>query len=212
MIELSVLPETIKPAIGYVIVEVPYLTKDSKDNFDLQLLSDIAIGDYTVRSGIVYSCGTTDVPHFNFSHESPLQVEKGDRVWWMPNAVQQIANSRDEQYRVLKHGNRLFLSIPYKMLVMRENASGYAGINDYVISTLSDGDGLRHKVIHAPLLGVTYRDMGWGSQDTAVEVEAGMEVVLRKPRKMFLEHEFDMEFEDRLCVFQSRMILSGSKQ
>ena len=120
MIELSVLPETIKPAIGYVIVEVPYLTKDSKDNFDLQLLSDIAIGDYTVRSGIVYSCGTTDVPHFNFSHESPLQVEKGDRVWWMPNAVQQIANSRDEQYRVLKHGNRLFLSIPYKMLVMRE--------------------------------------------------------------------------------------------
>jgi hypothetical protein len=208
MVEVTTDISRIKPATGYVIIEVPYLTKESKDNMDLALLADVSIGDFTVRSGIILSCGSTDIPGANFMWSSPLHVKKGDQVWWVPNASQQLANTEDEQYRVMRHQSRLFITIPYKMLVMKIENGEYVGLNDYVITEIMDEEGVEfgsvHKVVGVPAEGIIYHDT---LDETPVKVEKGMTVLLRKPRKMYLEHENDMELPGRFSVFQSRMIV-----
>ena len=219
MIELSVLPETIKPAIGYVIVEVPYLTREHKNGMELDLLADISVGDYTIRSGVVNSCGSTDIPDFNFQWDSPLQIKKGDKVWWIPNASQQLATTEDENYRVMRYKDRFFLSIPYKMLVMKLQAGEYVGLNDHVISEIVREDseidtsevresGLIHRVIAAPLPGIVYRETK-AEREVPVEVVPGMIVSLRRARRQYLEYADDMELPGRWCAFQSFNILGG---
>lgn len=218
MIELTALPSQIKPAIGYVIIEVPYLTRESKNGMELSLLADVSIGDFTVRSGTVLACGTTDIPDFNFLWDSPLQIKEGDKVWWLPNASQQLATSDEEHHRVLRYKDRWFLSLPYKMLVMKLQGGEYVGLNDYVISELvkdhSDMEneakesGLIHRIVAPALPGIVYKEMK-GERELPVEVSAGMVVSLRRPRRQYLESEQDMELPGRWCVFQSFNILGA---
>jgi len=209
MIELSVLPSQIKPAVGYVIVEVPYLTKEQKDGMSITLLADTSIGDYTVRSGVIVSSGSTDVPGSNFMWSTPRHVKTGDKVWWVPNATQQLANTKEEQYRVMKHGERYFLSLPYKMLVMKLDGGEYVGLNDYVVSEIVDSPGVAygqfHRVVGRPLPGIVYDA---SLEEEPVSVNYGDEVLLRQPRKMFLEHLNDAELPGPWTVFQSRQILA----
>lgn len=218
MIELTVLPSRIKPAIGYVIVEVPYLTKTDSGGFEVPLVADTTVGELSVRSGTIFSCGSTDVVGHNYSWDSPLQVKEEERVWWVPNAVSQINTALDEQHRILKFEDRLFLTIPYKSLVMKFDGE-YHGLNDYVISELvpekSEFDismvepsGQVHKVVAKPLPGITYRKQGKADPETPIEVEKGMTVVLRQGRKLFLENESNMELPGRWVGFQSRMIVA----
>lgn len=210
--------------MGYVIIEVPYLVKDSKDGLDMQHNSSITIGDWTVRSGVVYSVHeNTDNPDMNMLFDSPLQVAPGNKVWWHPNAVQQLANDPYQGYRIMTHGGRLFVSIPYKFLIMKLAGGEYVGLNDYVITEplkrTSDVfdvdflsvDGFRHRVVAAPLEGVTYKSLD-GKEETPVRVKPGMEVVLRQPRKMFIEHEGDYSLPGRWCAFQSRYILGVTNE
>lgn len=205
MIELSEDIDRIKPCVGYVIVEVPFLTKETKGAFSLQLLSDISIGDYTVRSGIVVSTNGSDVPSFNFLYDGPVQVEKGDRVWWAPNATQQIANTELEQYRMLKIGEKLYLSIPYKFLVMRLRDGERAGLNDYVITEAISEDCMKHRVIAGNLPGTTYTKIGDVLQESE-EVKEGWDIVVKRPCKMFLENKDDMELPGRWIALQSHYI------
>lgn len=208
MIELSINPSSLKPALGYVIVEVPYLTKDQRDGMNILPLADISIGDYTVRSGVIVSTSSTEAPGANFMWYSPLQVKTGDKVWWVPNATQQIANTPDQQYRAMRQGDRLFLSLPYNMLVMKLESGEYVGLNDYVVSEIVDSDvvdyGFVHKVVGVPVPGIVYHE---SLEESPVVVEKDSVVLLRQARKMFLEAENDMELPGRFCVFQSRMIV-----
>lgn len=209
MIELSILPESIKPAMGYVIVEVPYLVKESRDGMEMTLLADTSIGDFTVRSGVVFACGTTENPGSNFTWTTPLHVKTGNKVWWVPNASQQLANTRDEQYRIMRYKDRYFLSLPYKMLVMKLEGGNYYGLNDYVVSEVVDSDiaakGMVHRIVAPALPGIEYMAE---LDERPVPVEVGMTVLLRQPRQMYLEHLHDMELGGRWTVFQSRQILA----
>lgn len=215
MIELTALPDNIKPAIGYVMVEIPYLVKEKSGNFDLNLISSETTGDYAVRKGIVLSCHTTDIPRMNFMYDSPLQIKNGDEVWWIPAVTKGIANTEDDQYKLITDGKRLILTVPYKHLVMRKRDGEYRGINDFVVTVpLNDPrfdtseypSGFVHRIVAPAEPGTTHRKMGKRTE-TPVEVETGMKVVLRAPQKMYLEHEDDMELPERWSVFQSFYIL-----
>jgi plastocyanin len=209
-----------RPGLGYVIVEVPYLVKDEKED-SLHLVATETIGDYTVRSGVVVSYSEeTEVPGMNMMFDAPVEVSVGDKVWWIANASQHIASSGDNWHKVIRSEGRTFLLIPHKRLVMKLEAGEFVGLNDHVITEpvelthefLDMGEvenkGQTHRIIATPRPGVVYHPTAY-SVEYPIAVSKGMNVILRVPRTGYIEHEFDQTLPGRWCAFQSKYILGG---
>lgn len=209
----------IKPGAGYVLVEVPYLVKDEKDN-GLNLVATETVGDYVVRSGVVVAYSEeTEVPGTNMMFQAPVQVKVGEKVWWIPNASQHIATSDDHGHKVIRAGERTFVLIPHKRLVMKLHGGEYVGLNDYVITepveltdkafdmSAVENKGQFHRVVAAPACPVYYEPSSH-SQDFSVPLVPGSTILLRVPRMSFIEHEHNKELPGRWCAFQSRYVLA----
>lgn len=218
MIKADVEIGRLKAAKGHVICEIPYLVKDNKDGLELPAVSDISIGQITIRSGVVlHSHIETDIEENKYLYDSPCHVERGDKVWWHPNAVQAIATDKYSQFKLLSCAGRLFVIIPYKTLVMKLEKGRYVGLNDYVITEPIKAEssvfdlsefrpaGIKHRVVGHNLAGVTYRKQK-SFHDTAVYPEHGDIVVLRNPSLLYLEEQ-DGELPGRYCAVQSRNIV-----
>lgn len=219
MIELNTPIKSLRAAQGHVICEISYLVKEQSGGLDLTAVSDISIGQLTVRSGVVLHCHPdTDIPGNKYLFDSPRHVSPGDKVWWRPNEVQAIATDTIQTNKLISCSGRLFVIIPYKSLVMKLERGKYVGLNDYVITTpvkkessvfdLSDvrPAGVKHVVVGRNLPGVTYRKQK-NFHDRSVFPEIGDTVVLRNPSLLYLGEEMDYELPQRYCAVQSRNIV-----
>lgn len=208
----------IAAAQGHVICEIPYLVKEQENGLELTAVSDISIGQITVRSGVVLHCHPdTDIPENKYLFDGPCHVQPGDKVWWHPNAVQSIATDPLSRYKLISCAGRFFVVIPYKTLVMKLEKGQYVGLNDYVITIpvkrqslafdLSDmkPEGIKHVVAGVNLPGVTYKKQK-NFHDKAVFPNIGETVVLRNPSLLYLEEE-NGELPQRFCAVQSRNIV-----
>lgn len=218
MIKIDTELSRLKAAKGYVICEIPYLVKEEKDGLELTAVSDISIGQITVRSGVVLHCHPeTDIEENKYLYDSPCHVQRGDKVWWHPNTSQAIATDKYSQFKLLSCAGRLFIIIPYKTLIMKLEKGKYVGLNDYVITEpiqrtssvfdLSDlkPEGVKHRVVGLNLPGTTYRKQK-SFHDKSVIPEHGDVVVLRNPSLLYIEEEGG-ELPNRYCAVQSRNIM-----
>ncbi len=222
MIALNDQASGIKAPHGHVVIEVPYLQKPNIEGMELSLNADESVGDYTVRSGVVVSTSTPIFQDGNFMFEGPLQVNVGDKVWAHPNAFKQLAvDAEVNKAKVVTINERIFVVVPYQMLVMKLSAGEFYGLNDYVVTEMlnekedygyfdlsfTGGSGILQKVVAPALRGTTYKTIGTFS-DIPVEVEKGDVIIVRNNRRMALEHSMDIQLPSRWYAQQSRYIMA----
>lgn len=194
--------ETLILRQGFVFIEVKELMKEQTESgIHIKALADETKSSFFVRKGTVVRYHTdTDYPPFNYFHDSPLQIEVGDEVWWSANVISNLIHTDATEPKVFKYEGRDYVLVPYKSLTMRKRGDEYVGLNDYVIcrpikrevkssldvSMTELAKPLRRilEVVYAPLEGVKYKFGG-----RAVSVKAGDKIYLRNDGAMIDELE-----------------------
>ena len=212
--------DRIVPTTGIVICEIPGIyhkrLSASSEMFESVLVAQQSKADMSVRSGVVWRVSAnSDVPWRNEMFDSEMEVEPGVKVWWSMNAGQQ--SILDSENRIYYVEDKVYISLPYKELVMKLQRGRYVGLNDYVIAQpVEDHKGILanvrpysgklHNVVAVPTKTATYRNMHRVLNEERVDVEPGETVVTYRETLNFMESEHNMELPGRWVCFQSRLI------
>ena len=83
--------------------------------------------------GITYQ---NKLPEMNYSFQSELELEVGDKVWWSKTCIGTLIKQLRNEVMFLECDDENYIILPYQEMIMRERDGVRVGLNDRILAKL----------------------------------------------------------------------------